>query len=204
MFDKRAYNKTYDLTHREESRTRKKRWCLVHREEKAEYDKAYRETHREKLRANDRAYNETHRDAKRAYGIIYRKTHRDAIRAYEKAYRDTHRDQMSAYRATRRDKTLAYSRQPEIKKRNYALQLKRNYGLNLEDYESMWEGQGKKCAACGTSEFGRRAPSVHHDHGPGGKVQGILCSNCNMSAGAQGDDPDRLQLVVDFLRRCAR
>jgi hypothetical protein len=57
------------------------------------------------------------------------------------------------------------------------------YGLSTENFQTLWEKQGKKCAICGTPfqlEYGKYG--VDHDHKTG-KVRGILCMRCNIALG---------------------
>jgi len=75
--------------------------------------------------------------------------------------------------------------------------LKRDFGIDIEQYESMVEAQGGLCAICGNCD-----PSfslaVDHNHDTG-KVRGLLCSNCNNGLGRFKDDPDRLRRAADYL-----
>jgi Recombination endonuclease VII len=80
-------------------------------------------------------------------------------------------------------------------------QLKRKYGLSLEQYDSMLLKQGSKCGICGSPEPGRNRKVffVDHDHGTGA-VRGLLCHLCNNGLGNFRDDPDRLRGAIKYLR----
>lgn len=81
-----------------------------------------------------------------------------------------------------------------------ASNLKRKYGLSIEDYERLLETQGGVCAIC------QRVPpqgifAVDHDHATG-EVRGLLCqSRCNRALGLFGDDPEVLVRAADYLAR---
>lgn len=85
-------------------------------------------------------------------------------------------------------------------------QFKTKYGVSIEDYESLREGQGRGCAICGrvdpigrVSQFG---PDywlhVDHDHETG-NVRGLLCSNCNQAIGLLGENVDNVRRAVAYL-----
>jgi hypothetical protein len=56
-------------------------------------------------------------------------------------------------------------------------ELKREFGITVEQYRKMLEHQGGKCATCGHPPKIRRL-SVDHDHKTG-RVRGLLCGICN-------------------------
>jgi hypothetical protein len=91
-----------------------------------------------------------------------------------------------------------------------ASELRRYYGITLDDYREMVEAQGGGCAICGaTAEASGRHLCVDHDHRccPGRKrscgqcIRGLLCSNCNRAIGWLGDDPDLAEKAAAYLRR---
>jgi len=56
-------------------------------------------------------------------------------------------------------------------------ELRRTYGLKLEQYEAILAAQGGVCGWCGRPP-GRRALVVDHDHVTG-EIRGLLCDPCN-------------------------
>ena len=70
--------------------------------------------------------------------------------------------------------------------KNY--QLKRDYGITLDEYNKMLQEQNSCCCICGRhqSEF-KKALHVEHNHITG-KVRGIVCSYCNHSLSVLEDD----------------
>jgi hypothetical protein len=59
--------------------------------------------------------------------------------------------------------------------------LKKTYGLDMEQYNNMFEAQAGYCALCGKHQttLSRRL-AVDHDHRTGA-VRGLLCGRCNTS-----------------------
>lgn len=85
-----------------------------------------------------------------------------------------------------------------------ARNLKKNYGLSLEEYDAILTAQGGACAICGTQRnenhhTGRLMPlTVDHCHKTG-KVRGLLCGACNRGLGDFRDNPDNLRKAIDYL-----
>ena len=85
--------------------------------------------------------------------------------------------------------------------------LKRCYGISLNEYNEMLEKQNNKCATCGTTEPGGRKSGrgggadvfvVDHCHDTG-KVRGLLCYSCNRALGLLGDNTQTIQSMIDYL-----
>jgi hypothetical protein len=62
--------------------------------------------------------------------------------------------------------------------------LKRNYGITLEEVAGMVSAQDGKCAVC---ERVLKRNYVDHDHTTG-KVRGIVCCRCNIRLSAVDDE----------------
>jgi hypothetical protein len=95
------------------------------------------------------------------------------------------------YRATDKGK-LAH------KKSNFKHHLKSQFGISVETFESMRLLQGGKCAICKTKPTKRL--HVDHDHDTG-VVRSLLCMPCNTGLGMFRENPDRLDVAADYLRR---
>lgn len=72
--------------------------------------------------------------------------------------------------------------------------LKRRYGLTIEERAALLEKQGGVCAIC----FCDDPTDVDHCHSTG-KVRGILCRQCNTALGLFKDDTARLAQAVVYL-----
>ncbi len=70
----------------------------------------------------------------------------------------------------------------------------RRYGLELADWDAMFEQQQGKCAACGE----KAKLQIDHDHATG-KVRSLLCSDCNTALGRVRESPVRLRLLIAYL-----
>lgn len=79
---------------------------------------------------------------------------------------------------------------------------RRNYGITIEDYDSMLYQQQGQCAICGSTSASSDASErfhIDHDHSTG-RVRALLCARCNMGLGNFKDDPVLLQLAANYLR----
>ena len=85
--------------------------------------------------------------------------------------------------------------------------IRNNYKMTPEEWEALFDSQGRRCAVCGSDTPDGPWWHTDHDHSccPGrGKscgecVRGILCGPCNMGLGSFKDDPERLRLAYDYL-----
>ena len=79
--------------------------------------------------------------------------------------------------------------------------LKKRYGISLEEYENLLEAQQFKCKICGTTEAGNRHGTMVVDHHhESGQVRGLLCHNCNVMLGHAKDNVLTLSGAIDYLR----
>lgn len=87
------------------------------------------------------------------------------------------------------------SHQPEYA---FAWNLRKQFGMELEDYERLLSKQGGQCAICGKSPGVRRL-AVDHDHKTG-RVRGLLCGSCNTALGKLGDTAEGLTRAIQYLQ----
>ena len=83
----------------------------------------------------------------------------------------------------------------------------RKYGLSGEAFWALLRKQWYCCAIChlefdlneeGAKNHGSE-PHVDHDHVTG-KVRGLLCSKCNRGIGMFGDDIEKLEGAIEYLK----
>lgn len=104
---------------------------------------------------------------------------------------------------------LAVKWRDENPDKHHANEIKRNYGLPIEEYNKLLTEQQCKCAICGKQHdpsLKRGRLYVDHDHkgakarsGKRTKVRGLLCSACNSALGYFNDDIETLKKAIDYL-----
>lgn len=104
---------------------------------------------------------------------------------------NTDKDRNAHMRKYRKDNPLAF------KERD----LKRDFGIGMDDYMTMLELQGGGCAICGGKENGRyKYLAVDHCH-DSKKIRGLLCGNCNTAIGLLKDDVTVLRKAIEYLSK---
>ena len=83
------------------------------------------------------------------------------------------------------------------KYRNY--NLKKQFGISLQEYTDMFEKQGKRCAICKKENNSKTPFPLDHCHKTL-KVRGILCNQCNQGLGIFYDNIETLQSAIEYLR----
>ena len=78
-------------------------------------------------------------------------------------------------------------------------ELKRLYGITLQDYVQMFEKQGEVCAICKEKCPTRKSLSVDHDHQTG-IVRGLLCNRCNRALGMFKDNSTLLLRAAQYIK----
>lgn len=108
------------------------------------------------------------------------------------------------------ESSAAYQRQWRNKnpEKSKNLDLKKLYGITLQEYETRLAEQNSVCAICGGKETTkdkdgapRRMP-VDHCHKTG-RIRGLLCTQCNRGLGMFGDDRERLLAAAKYLEKVA-
>ena len=156
----------------------------AYKERQRAYHKAYIATPEGKAKnqARQKAYNATPegKEKRRAHSVVYRAIpeKREKILARQKAYNAT----------------------PKGKEKQRESRLRINFGITLEQYNTMLQGQGKTCAVCNCKCATGKRLAVDHCHGTG-KIRGLLCTGCNTSLGALKDSPTILASALRYLAK---
>lgn len=90
---------------------------------------------------------------------------------------------------------------PQTMRRRRNSHYLREYGITLEEYESMLELQDYKCKICGAEDSGHPHTDnlvVDHCHQTG-VVRGLLCNSCNRGIGIMNEDPERMMTAAMYL-----
>ena len=97
-----------------------------------------------------------------------------------------------------------------IKRANRKHNLKKQYGLTIEDVEKMLKNQNYKCMICGRELFlhgssvdKSKIARVDHNHETG-EIRGLLCSDCNRGIGLLKDNPLFLANAIKYLENAEK
>ncbi len=84
--------------------------------------------------------------------------------------------------------------------KKHVTDLKRNWDLTPEQYDTMLDAQGGVCAICSgeNTRTAHRRLAVDHNHTTNIK-RGLLCDRCNRALGWFMDDPDLLAVARAYL-----
>lgn len=88
------------------------------------------------------------------------------------------------------------------KEANRMYQKKHKYGLTVEEYNRIAEGQQNKCLICGAQFSDENRIHVDHDHNTG-VVRGMLCRSCNTLLGMAKDDVNILKNAIEYLNNAS-
>ena len=169
------------------------------------------------------------KEQKRARRIEWEKRNPEKLKEYRRrmiakdpeAHRAKGRETMKKWRMEHLEQYRETHKMAERKRRAddpigiLAGELRRRYGLTLEQYQAMSAAQGDRCAICGGEPRGlyrgnKRTPprlAVDHCHlgeechGPELRSanRGLLCGPCNTVLGLLEDDPDRARRAADYI-----
>lgn len=80
--------------------------------------------------------------------------------------------------------------------------LKKDFGISLEEYKRLNEEQDGKCAICGGKRmYGNKTGlAVDHNHSTGA-IRGLLCDPCNLGLGKFNDDLELLTKAISYLQK---
>lgn len=84
---------------------------------------------------------------------------------------------------------------PDFDKRR---DLKKFFGISLEEYDSLFLAQEKKCAICKSPKSEGKGWHVDHDH-LNCQIRGILCHYCNLAIGHFKDDVESMASAIAYL-----
>lgn len=93
-----------------------------------------------------------------------------------------------------------YRKRPGVKDMERNRRLKKTFGIDIEQYNSIFKQQNGKCAICNREENDPRHKflSVDHNHKTG-KIRALLCNLCNKGIGMLKEDINILQSAINYL-----
>jgi len=77
--------------------------------------------------------------------------------------------------------------------------LKQDYGITIEDYNSLLNLQDGVCAICKQESLDKNL-AVDHDHTTG-EIRGLLCQKCNQAIGLLKESPDLIMNAYEYLEK---
>lgn len=82
--------------------------------------------------------------------------------------------------------------------------LKRDYGIDLNQYNKLFQAQKGLCLGCykHQTQFTEHL-AVDHDHQTG-KIRGLLCRTCNLTLGTAHDNVVILRRLADYIEHSSR
>lgn len=94
------------------------------------------------------------------------------------------------------------ARSPEQNRKHF---LKKKYRMTPEEWEILFDSQGRRCPTCKRTESSKW--SVDHDHSCcsgtrqacGRCTRGIICNQCNLALGLIKDDVETLKAMIEYL-----
>jgi len=89
---------------------------------------------------------------------------------------------------------------PSNMKAGKKYRIKNEYGLTLEQVESLFKSQDSKCAICNSEFTDVYKTQIDHCHTTG-KVRGLLCLNCNWLLGQAKDNITILQNAINYITK---
>jgi hypothetical protein len=105
------------------------------------------------------------------------------------------------------EKAQEYDRQRRLENKDKFLErehrrnLKRRFGMTVEQYEELLAFQNGVCGICGSQPNGKKL-AVDHCHETN-KIRGLLCGRCNPAVGYVKNNPAIAQALTDYLIRNA-
>lgn len=103
----------------------------------------------------------------------------------------------------KKDSELVGESKNRRKKVHRKSNLKRKFGMSIEDYDKMLNAQGGCCAICNSTEAkGKHNANFMIDHcHTTEKIRGLLCNDCNLTLGKIGDNVEVLEKMIAYLRK---
>lgn len=136
---------------------------------------------------------------------IYTRKYRKKNKSKAKQWAFNRVERSKIYRAENKERRYTY--QKEWVKKNpekiRGQKYRHNYGIDIEDYNTILKKQKYRCAICGTKKLNRKNAkffAVDHCHETG-IVRGLLCYSCNTLMGKAKDNIDIFLAAIKYLYR---
>ena len=97
-------------------------------------------------------------------------------------------------------RTWRENNKPLIKSSRKKYHLRETYGLELSEFEQMWQDQDGLCPIC---DIELTDPYVDHDHETG-QIRELVCVNCNFLLGHAHERVEVLARAIEYLTKHKR
>lgn len=134
--------------------------------------------HPDRVKELAKKYADANRESVREAGKIWRENNKDKRKEYLERYKKENRDKFKL----------------NVRK----ARLKFDYGITLDEYNSILSSQNGRCAICKSLPSINRRLCVDHNHS-NKKVRGLLCDRCNKALGLLHDDISSLKSAINYL-----
>ena len=141
------------------------------------------------------------------YARLWRKNNPEKVAEHAKKSRAKNRGKVLARQRKWREENLEWCVQKSKewyennKDRVRNNQLVKEFGITLDQYNSMLEKQNGVCALCfGGPDAKSKKLAVDHCHSTG-KIRSLLCRGCNVGIGNLKDSPELLEKAAQYIRR---
>jgi hypothetical protein len=150
------------------------------------------------------------REKNREWRRKYREEHKIEIIEYRRKYnadpshKSRHNEKQKEWAKNNPEKVKEINRvkrsNSEFLERDRIRDLKRRYGISIDDYNLMFDTQNGCCAICKKhqSEL-KKSLFVDHDHNTE-KIRGLICFRCNAALGLFNDDINNLLNAIKHLQ----
>jgi len=167
----------------------------------SEYSKQHYQNSKDKRKLQMKEWGISNRDKRNEIAKRYRVNNPDKAAESQKKWKSENKEHLDLYHKEYFSKE---EKRDKRRIRNYINGLK-NYGLTLEEYESLVKEQNNQCKICSFKFKSFREcnkpqliPQIDHCHTTG-KVRGLLCTLCNISLGGFKDNINTLQNAIKYL-----
>jgi hypothetical protein len=129
---------------------------------------------------------------KSEYQKKWRMQNKEKVKMYAQKYKVNQRKFSNKYYKNNKNKALKCTKNWNLKKK---------YGITIEQYNQLHTKQGGLCAICQQPQSKyKRNFHVDHDHS-NGKVRGLLCVKCNYGIGCFNENLELFDKVKDYIMK---
>ncbi len=161
----------------------------------AEQSRLYRLKNKESCKAKDEAYRLANKERLEKKAKVWRIANAQRISAEKRQARLANAEEFRA-----KDRQY-YAANVERKRLNKKRSILRNrHSMSMDEWDSLFLSQGKRCAICQSTNSGTRGWHIDHCHVTG-IVRGALCHSCNLLLGQAKDQIERLRAAILYLEK---